>query len=160
MSRFDCISNRHARIIAGYVTSKLGHYDSLFEGLPYPTSGYPSPDDFFLDEDEWTTYENFQNILRKAKELVGERWFYFNCGASSAALEALGRLRYFVRVFSGPGDGFKRLPFFNRNLNDTKDIDIILPPTFDKSCGKVRTILSVKYHDDFGVNYSFTKVGQ
>ena len=155
MSRFDCISNRHARIIAGYVTSKLGHYDSLFEGLPYPTAQYPSPDDFFLDEDEWTTYENFQNILRKAKKLVGERWFYFNCGASSAALEALGRLRYFVRVFSGPGDGFKRLPFFNRNLNDTKDIDIIVPPVFDKSSGKIKTLLKVKYHDDFDVHRAY-----
>jgi len=86
---------------------------------------------------------------------VGERWFYFNCGASSAALEALGRLRYFVRIFSGPSDGFKRLPFFNRNLNDTKDIDIIVPPVYDKSSGKIRTILSVRYHDDFDVNRAY-----
>ena len=155
MSRSDCISNRHARIIAGYVTSKLGHYDRLFDGLPYPEAQYPSPDDFFLDEDEWTSYENFQKILREAKELVGEPWFYFNCGASSAALEALGRLRYFVRVFSGPSDGFKRLPFFNRNLNDTKNIDIIVPPAYDKFSGKIRTILSVKYHDDFDVHRAY-----
>ena len=118
MSRFDCISNRNVRIVATYVTSKLGHHDPLFEGLPYPTDRYPSPDDFFLNEDEWIPYENFQSIFRKAKELVGEPYFYFNCGASSATLKSWGRLDYFVRVFASPSDGFKRLQFFNRNFND------------------------------------------
>ena len=155
MSRADCICNRHARIIATYVTSRLGHYDHLFDGLPYPSAQYPSPDDFFLDEDQWTTYENFQNILRRGKEFVGERHFYFNCGASSAALESWGRLHYFVKVFAGPNDGYKRIPFFNRNFNDTKDIDIIVPPAYDKAIGKIRTVLRVKYHDDFDVHHTY-----
>lgn len=155
MSRFDCISNRNIKIIDTYVTSKLGRHDPLFDRLPYPTDQYPSPDDFFLNEDEWTTYENFQNIIRKAKELVGEPYFYFNCGASSANLKSWGRLDYFVRVFASPNDGFKRLPFFNRNFNDTKDISVILPPAYDKTSGKIKTILCIEYHHDFDVHQDY-----
>ena len=66
--------------------SRLGFYDSLFDGLPYPTDRYTSPDDFFLNEDEWTTYDNFQKIFRRGKELSEEPYLYFNCGFSSANL--------------------------------------------------------------------------
>ena len=47
--------------------------------------------------------------------------FLFNCGFSSAKLRSWGRFHYFVRVFASPVDGYKRLPFFNKNFNDTKD---------------------------------------
>ena len=90
MSRVDCISNRNIKIIAAYVRYKLGHHDSLFDGLPYPSDRYAMPDDFFLHEDEWTTLQNFQNIFRKAKEMVGEPYFCFNCGASSEILGTAG----------------------------------------------------------------------
>jgi class 3 adenylate cyclase len=149
MSRIDCISNRNTKIIATYVASKLGHHDPLFDGLPYPNERYPSPDDFFLNEDEWTTFDSFQKIFRKAKNLVGEPYFYFNCGTSSANLKSWGRLDYFIRVFATPSDGFKRLPFFNKNFNDTKDMEVILPPSYDKTCGKIRTILTIQFHSDF-----------
>ena len=149
MSRVDCISNRNTKIIATYVASKLGHHDPLFDGLPFPKDRYASPDDFFLNEDEWTTFDNFQKIFRKAKDLVGEPYFYFNCGTSSASLKSWGRLDYFIRVFASPTDGFKRLPFFNKNFNDTKDMEVVLPPSYDKASGKLRTILTVRFHNDF-----------
>ena len=155
MSRIDCISNRNIGIIATYVRSKLGHYGHLFAGLPYPTDRYASPDDFFLNEDEWTTYQNFHKIFRLGKELVGEKFFYFNCGASSANLRSWGRFDYFVRVFASPSDGFKRLPFFNKNFNDTKDIEVILPPEYDKTSEKIRTILKIEFHSDFDAHKDY-----
>ena len=82
MSRPDCISNRNARIIATYVRNRIGSYQSLFDGLSYPRDEYLSAHDFFMNEDEWTTYDNFERIFRKGKELVGEPEFFFNCGAS------------------------------------------------------------------------------
>ena len=155
MSRIDCICNRNIKIIAEYVGSKLGHHDLLFDGLSYPSDRYASYDDFFLNEDEWTTYENFQIIFRKAKEMVGEPFFYYYCGASSAGLRSWGRLHYFVRLFNSPCDGFKRIPFFNKNLNDTKDIDVIIPPVYDRKFGKIRTILKVQYHSDIDVHQDY-----
>jgi class 3 adenylate cyclase len=155
MTRIDSISNRNIKIIASYVISKLGHHDPLFDGLPYPTDRYSSPDDFFLNEDEWTTFESFEIIFRKAKNLVGEPYFYFNCGTSSASLKSWGRLDYFVRVFASPSDGFRRLPFFNKNFNDTKDIDVIFPPSYDKSSGKIRTTLTIQFHTDFDLHQDY-----
>lgn len=76
MSRDDCICNRNIKIIASYVESKLGNYGRLLEDLPYPHDRYAIPDDFFLNEDEWTTYGNFQSIIRKAKSMVGEPYFF------------------------------------------------------------------------------------
>jgi class 3 adenylate cyclase len=155
MSRVDCISNRNTKIIGTYVASKLGHHDPLFDGLPFPKDRYTSPDDFYLNEDEWTTFDSFQKIFRKAKELVGEPYFYFNCGTSSANLRSWGRLDYFVRVFASPNDGFKRLPFFNKNFNDTKDMEVILPPSYDKASGKIRTILTIHFHNDFDLHQDY-----
>ena len=100
MSRPDCISNRNIKVVASYVRSKSGDSKQLFEGLPYPADEYSSAEDFFLNEDEWTTLDNFDRIFRKAKELVDEPNFYFNCGASTAKLRSWGRFHYFVRVFA------------------------------------------------------------
>jgi len=151
MSRIDCISNRNIKIIASYLTDRVGHFDSLFNELPYPADRYNSPEAFFLNEDEWTTLDNFHRIFRRAKEISGEAYFYFNCGASSASLRSWGRFEYFVRFFAGPDDGFMRLPFFNSNINDTKEIEVVTPPSYDKSTGKVRVILKIEYHDDIEV---------
>jgi len=148
MSRIDCISNRNIKIIVAYLKSRIGHYDTLFDGIPYPGDQYTSPADFFLNEDEWTTSENYLKIFTKAKEMSKERYFYFNCGASSASLRSWGRFDYFVRIFASPDDGFKKLPFFNKNFNDTKEIEIILPPSHDKSSGKIRVVIKVQYHKD------------
>lgn len=155
MSRFDCISNRNIKIIATYVKSRVGHYDRLFSGLPYPADRYPAPEAFFLDEDEWTSCENFLKIFRRGKEMVGEPYFFFHCGASSANLHSWGRLEYFVRIFASPSDGMKRLPFFNRHFNDTKEIEVIRSPFFDKSCGKMRTLLRITYHEDMDVHQDY-----
>lgn len=155
MSRVDCISNRNIKIIASYVYGKLGTYHPLFEGLSYPADEYPSQEDFFLSEDEWTTYENYDRIFRKAKELVDEPDFYFNCGASSARLRSWGRFHYFARVFATPDDGFERLPFFNRNLDDTKEIEVVLPPRYDNRLKKIRTILKIQFHTDFDPNRDY-----
>jgi len=73
MSRPDCISNRNIRIIATYVQNRVGSHKSLFEGLSYPRDQYLSAEDFFLNEDEWTTYENYERIFRKGKDLVVNR---------------------------------------------------------------------------------------
>lgn len=157
MSRLDCISNRNIKIIAAYVGTKLGAYDSLFDGLSYPAEQYAAPEDFFLNEDEWTTHENLDRIFRRARGLVDEADFYFNCGASSARLRSWGRLNYFVRVFSTPNDGYKRLPFFNKNFNDTKDIEVIIPPTYDGRTKKVKTILKVETHRDIDPNKDYIR---
>ena len=118
MSRIDCISNRNIKIVATYLKSKLGHHDTLFEGLPYPTGRYASPEEFFLNEDEWTNPEKFQRIFLKAEAMAGEKYFSFNCGASTAYLRSWGRLEYFSRVFASPDEGFKRLPFFIKNFTN------------------------------------------
>lgn len=152
MSRLDCICNRNTKIIATYVRSKLGTYQDLFDGLPYPTDEYASAKDFFLNEDEWTSFEDFERIFRRAKRLVNEPDFYYRCGASSIPLNAWGRFHYFARLFATPGDGYKKLPFFNKNSNDTKDIEVVLPPAYDIRLRKTRTILKVEFHEDFNPN--------
>ena len=155
MSRPDCISNRNIRIIATYVQNKVGNYSSLFKGFSYPRDQYLSAEDFFLNEDEWTTYENFERIFRKGKELVDEPDFFFNCGASSASLRSWGRFHYFVRVFASPNDGFKKVPFFNKNFDDTKEIEVILPPTYNHRSRKFRTIMKVRFHSDIDPNSDY-----
>jgi len=155
MSRRDCISNRNIRIIATYVKMKTGSHDTLFKDLPYPFEAFPSAKDFFLDEDEWTTYENFEKIFRRAKDLVNEPDFYFACASSSASLRSWGRFHVFAMLFSSPGDGFKRLPFFNKNLNDTKEIDVVIPPSYDRDIRKFRTILKVEFHRDMDPNIDY-----
>ncbi|MFO7599873.1 MAG: adenylate/guanylate cyclase domain-containing protein [Candidatus Desulfacyla sp.] len=152
MSRPDCISNRNIRIIAAYVKNRTGRHPSLFDGLSYPRDEYLSAEDFFLNEDEWTTYDNFERVFRKARDLVGETDFFFNCGASSARLRSWGRFHYFVRVFATPDDGYQRLPFFNKNFDDTKEIEVISPPAYDPDSRKVRTLLKVEFHTDFDPN--------
>ncbi len=154
MTRPDCISNRNLKIIDAYVRSRLGREHDLFKGLPCP-EGYPSPESFFLNEDQWTTYDNFDRVFRRARELVGEPNFFFDCGASSAHLRSWGRLHYFVRVFASPGDGYKRLPFFNENFNDTKTIEMIRPPAYDSASKMVGTILKITFHDNFDPNLDY-----
>ncbi|UCF73236.1 MAG: hypothetical protein JSW35_01915 [Deltaproteobacteria bacterium] len=155
MSRGNCISNRNIRIISTYVENLLGNTADLFEGISFPEDRYKSAKDYLADEDEWTTFETFQKVFRRAKRLVGDPNFYFNCGASSATLRSWGRFGYFVQLFSGPNDGIRRLPFFNTNFNDTKDIDIIKPPTYDKKLKKVRALIRVNFHEDHDANRDF-----
>ncbi|MBW1946213.1 MAG: hypothetical protein JRJ51_25850 [Deltaproteobacteria bacterium] len=119
MTRMDCVCNRNTKIIATYLSSKLGSIQDLFDGVPYPTDEYTSPRDFFLNEDEWTTFENFDRVFRRAKRLINEPNFYFNCGAS------------------------------------TKEIEIILPPTYDLRLKKIRTVLKVEFHNDFNPNRDY-----
>ncbi len=155
MSRKDCVSNRNTKIIATYVRYRLGSTGALFDDIPFPGGKYKTPKHFFLNEDEWTTFENFEKIFRRAKEMVGEKDFYYQCGASSAKFGSWGRFEYFVRVFASPGDGYKRLPFFNQNFNDTKDIEIIRKPEYDRKLKKIRTILKITFHDDFDCNRDY-----
>lgn len=155
MSRMDCISNRNVKIIAAYLRSKAAKVDTLFDGIPYPADRFPSPDEYFLNEDEWTTHPTFLEILRRAKEITGEAYFYFYCGASAANLRSWGRLDHFVRVFTGPSDGFRKLPFFNKNFTDTKDIEVVIPPSSDKAFRRLRTVLKVHHHHDIDVHKDY-----
>ncbi len=155
MSRRDCISNRNIKIIAAYVRRKTGSLANLFEELTYPCDAFESAEAFFLDEDEWTTYENFEKIFRRAGKRVDEPDFYFACGFSSPSLRSWGRFHVFAKLFISPGDGFRRLPFFNRNLNDTKEIDIVFPPTYDSRLRKFRTLLKVEFHRDVDPNSDY-----
>jgi len=155
MTRIDCISNRNIKIIVTYLIDRIGRFDNLFDGLPYPVDRYQTPEEFFLNEDEWTTYDNFHRIFRRAKDISGERYFYFNCGASCAILHSWGRFEYFIGVFASPNDGFMRIPFFNSNINDTKDIEVVKPPVYDRLSGKNRAILKVTYHDDIVVEKDY-----
>ncbi len=155
MSRPDCISNRNIKIIAAYTKSKTGSFEPLFQDLAYPTDHYASAEEFFLNEDEWTSFENFETIFRRAKDLVGEPHFYFNCGASSARFGSWGRFHYFLRIFTSPDDGYKRLPFFNKNFNDTKEIIVVQPPYYDPRIRKKKVVLQVIFHDDFDPNRDY-----
>ena len=155
MSRKDCVSNRNTKIIATYVRYRLGNIGPLFDNLPFPKDKYPTAKRFFLNEDEWTTFENFETIFRKAKEMVGEKDFFFQCGASSARFGSWGRFQYFARVFATPSDGFKRLPFFCRNSEDTKDIEVIKKPEYDRKLKKIKTVLKITFHDDFDCNKDY-----
>jgi len=157
VSRIDCISTRNTKIIATYVSYKLGHHNSLFEGLPYTSDRYSSADDFFLNEDEWTTLDTFHTVLRRGKDMVGEPHFFFQCGASCAALRSWGRLDYFTRVFTSPNDGFKRLPEFNKHFNDTMEFEVLVPPFYDKDLGRIRTLLEVRYHEDVDVHKDYIR---
>ncbi len=154
MTSLACINNRNFRIIATYVDWKLGSHHGLFEGLSFPDK-YASAEDFFLNEDEWTTYENFSRVFRRAKEMVNEPDFFFHCGFSAARFQSWGRFRYFVRVFATPNDGYLKVPFFNQNMDDTKDIEVILPPHYDRTKRQMRTILKVTFHDDFDPNMDY-----
>lgn len=155
MSRLDCVSNRNFKVVATYLRELPIDPRSLFEDLPFPETEYETPEDFFLNEDEWTTFENYERIFRRAKALAGDPFFYFKCGASSARLRSWGRFEFFVKAFASPDDGFLRLPFFNKVFNDTKEIELIAPPTFDRRNGKVRTLLKVYYHDDMDANRDY-----
>ncbi|HUU40978.1 MAG TPA: adenylate/guanylate cyclase domain-containing protein [Desulfatiglandales bacterium] len=155
MSRLDCISNRSIKVIFEYVKSLFGDAYDLFDGIAFPEDRYSSAKDYLTNEDEWTTCEVFQRIFRKAKDLVGDPDFYFNCGASAATLQSWGRFGYFIQLFASPDDGIKRLPFFNKNFNDTKEIDIIKFPTFDKKLKKMHAIVRVKFHEDQDANKHF-----
>ena len=155
MSRVDCISNRNIGIVCTYVESLSGDSGHLFDGIPFPEDTYRCARDYLTDEDEWTTYETFQRIFRGAKDLVGDPDFYFNCGTSCATLQSWGRFGYFIQLFSSPNDGIRRLPFFNKNFNDTKDIDIIKPPTYDKKLKKIHTIIRVQFHEDQEANRDY-----
>ena len=153
MTQPDCISNRNIKIINAYVKNCLDREYDLFEGLSKP-DGYSS-ENFFLDEDQWTSYDNFNRVFRRAEKLVGEQNFFYNCGLSSAQLGSWGRFYYFIRVFTSPIDGFKRLPFFNKNFNDTKDIEIIHPPAYNPSLKKIKTVLKITFHEDFDPNTDY-----
>ena len=142
-------------MISTYVESLMGDASVLFDGMSFPEDRYGSAREYLTDEDEWTTYDIFQKIFRKANELVGDPDFYFNCGISSAMLDSWGRFGYFIQLFSNPDDGIKRLPFFNKNFNDTKDIDIIKPPILDKKHKKINAIIRVKSHDDHDANLDY-----
>ena len=155
MSRVDCISNRNIRIISTYVENILGDTADLFDGISFPEDRYRSAREYLNDEDEWTTYETFQKIFRCAKDLVGDPDFYFKCGTSSATLHSWGRFGFFVQLFSSPSDGIKRLPFFNKNFNDTKEIDIIKPPTYDKKLKRINAIIRVKFNKDHDANRDY-----
>jgi class 3 adenylate cyclase len=155
MGRDDCISNRNIKIISTYVESLLGDTAALFEGLPFPEDRYASVKECFTDEDEWTSFEIFREIFRRGRQLVGDPDFYFNCGASTAALHSWGRFGYFAQLFSGPSDGIRRLPFFNQNFNDTKDIDLIEAPAYDKKLRKIRAVIRIKSHEDHDINRDY-----
>lgn len=149
MTRLHCISNRNLIIIAAYVAQRLGSHEGLFEDLPYPSEQYASAEEFFLNEDEWTTYENYHHVFRRARKMVDEPDFYFRCGASAARLRSWGRFHHFAALFGSPDDGFRELPFFNKNLDDTKEVQVLLPPTYDRRLRKMRVILKVIFHPDF-----------
>jgi class 3 adenylate cyclase len=155
MSRVDCISNRNFKIVASYLRDRQLDPGPLFEALPYLEEEYASPEDFFLNEDEWTTFDNYEQIFRRAKDLSGDPHFYFNCGASSARLRSWGRFEFFVKAFASPDDGFARLPFFNKVFNDTKEIEIVVPPSLDRKTGKVRVLLKIFYHGDMDANRDY-----
>jgi class 3 adenylate cyclase len=123
--------------------------------MAYPSDRFASPEDFFLNEDEWTTYQNFLAIFRRAREMVDEPYFYFNCGFSAARLRSWGQLDSFVPIFTSPSDGFRRLPSFNRQFTDTKDIEVLVPPSYDKTFRKMRTLLEIRYHEDVDLHEDY-----
>ncbi len=155
MSRIDCISNRNIKIITAYIESLSCCEDKIFDILPFPEDRYQSAKEYLTDEDEWTTHDTFQKVFRRAKGIVGDPNFFFNCGSSTSRLHSWVRFCFFIQLFSGPDDGIKRTPFFNKNLNDTKDIEIIKSPAYDKKLKKINTILRITFHKDQDPNKDY-----
>ena len=60
-----------------------------------------------------------------------------------------------MRVFASPNEGFKKVPFFNKNFDDTKEIEVVLPPTYNHRSRKFRTIIKVQFHDDIDPNSDY-----
>ena len=146
MSRKDCVSNRNTKIVLTYLRSILGDLGNLLEGIDYPLDRYPDAESYYLNEDEWDTLENYRTIYHKAKELVGDPNFFFNCGASSASYQSWGSFKYFKRIMAGPKALYERVPTFNRNFNDTKEFDIIVKPHEEN--GRIKTTYRIKFHED------------
>ena len=142
-------------MISTYVESLSGDLSELFDGIAFPEDRYQSAKDYLTDEDEWTTYDTFQKVFRRAKDTIGDPDFYFNCGASTAKLHSWGRFGFFIQLFSGPDDGMKRIPFFNKNLDDTKDIEVIEPPAYDTKRKKMHAILRITFHKDQDPNRDY-----
>jgi len=142
-------------MISMYVESLLGDASELFDGISFPEDRSQSAKDYLTDEDEWTTYDMFQRVFRRAKDIVGDPDFFFNCGASTANLHSWGRFGFFIQLFSGPDDGIRRTPFFNKNLDDTKDIEIIKSPAYDKKLQKINAILRITFHQDQDPNKDY-----
>ena len=57
--------------------------------------------------------------------------------------------------FASPADGYRKLPFFNKNFNDTKEIEILHPPKYDSTSRKIRTLLKIDFHHDFDPNADY-----
>ena len=145
MSRKDCVSNRNTRIILTYVKSILGELFDLLDGIEYP-KGFPDAESYFMNEDEWDTLDTYRTIYHRAKTLVADPNFFFNCGASSARYESWGSFRHFKRLLGSPKIAYSMVPSFNKNFNDTKEFSILFRP--HKESGRVKAIFQVKFHDD------------
>ena len=154
MKHKECVSNRGIKVVHSYTVSRLGQANALFDGLEFP-EGYSTAEDFFLDEDQWTTHENLMEISWRAKRLTGDDNFFYNCGFSSAELQSWGRLRYFTRVWSSPSDAIKRISFFSKTFSDIKEFEVISPPEYHPNLGKVCARLKIEYHDDFDANLDY-----
>lgn len=128
MSRKDCVSNRNTKIILTYLRNIIGDLGNLLDGIDYPVDRHPDAESYYLNEDEWDSLENYGTIYHRAKELVGDPNFFFNCGASSARYQSWGSFKYFKRIMAGPKTLYERVPTFNKNFNDTKEFDIIVKP--------------------------------
>ncbi len=152
MVNYNCICNINFRIIASYVYNKTNSIEGLFDGLEYPTARFASAEEFFLKDEEWTTLRNFRTVFIRARERVNEPNFFYNCGLSAARLQSWGKLQYFAKLFLSPSDGFKKLPFLNQTFNDTKIINVLKPPSYDKSQRLMRITISIKYNDGFDPN--------
>jgi len=146
MSRKDCVSNRNTKIILTYLRNILGDLGNLLDGVDYPVDRYPDAESYYLNEDEWDTLENYRTIYHRAKELVGDPNFFFNCGASSARYQSWGSLKYFKRILAGPTMVYERVPTLNKNFNDTKEFDIIVKPHEEN--GRIKATYRIKFHED------------
>jgi len=85
-----------------------------------------------MNEDEWTTHQNFVQVFRRGKQMTGEPYFYFYCGASAApcAPGPTGPLR---ADFCRPQRRLQEASVLQQDFTDTKDLDIIIPPTYSKN---------------------------
>ena len=121
--------------------------------MEYPEERYQSAYDYFSNEEEWDTLENYCTIYKRAKEYVGDPNFYFNCGSSSVKYMSLGMIRYFKRALGGPKIAFERAAPFNKHFNDTKEFTVLIKPGMVK--GKMRITYKIKFHDDIDPHFDY-----
>ncbi|HCC22853.1 TPA: hypothetical protein DF272_01600 [Candidatus Falkowbacteria bacterium] len=129
---------RNISIIARYVKQMLGSDNLLFQGLS-------NPRDFLLDENNWITLAEYNQVMEKAIDLLKDPQAPYKMGLSSRRLESWGAFKYIVNIFAsvilGPLEVYKQVGRYNKFFNKTKEISVVKE-------GKDHCYIKIKFAPD------------